>query len=87
MIAPDMATMLAFVFTDAPLSARVLQKLLSDGVTDQPRGGARSHLEWARRHFGPWVVSGLRGKDYRQGMECKRPTPTMVEVERERTVV
>jgi glutamate N-acetyltransferase/amino-acid N-acetyltransferase len=34
MIAPDMATMLAFVFTDAPLSARVLQKLLSDGVTD-----------------------------------------------------
>ena len=34
MIAPDMATMLAYVFTDAPLSARVLQKLLSDGVTD-----------------------------------------------------
>jgi len=34
MIAPDMATMLSYVFTDAPLSARVLQKLLSDGVTD-----------------------------------------------------
>lgn len=34
MIAPDMATMLSFVFTDAPLSARALQKLLSDGVTD-----------------------------------------------------
>jgi glutamate N-acetyltransferase / amino-acid N-acetyltransferase len=34
MIAPDMATMLAYVFTDAPLSARVLQKLLNDGVTD-----------------------------------------------------
>jgi glutamate N-acetyltransferase/amino-acid N-acetyltransferase len=34
MIAPDMATMLAYVFTDAPLSARVLQKLLSDGVAD-----------------------------------------------------
>ena len=32
MIAPDMATMLSFVFTDAPVSARVLQKLLSDGV-------------------------------------------------------
>ena len=34
MIAPDMATMLAFVFTDAPISARVLQSLLDDGVAD-----------------------------------------------------
>lgn len=34
MIAPDMATMLSYVFTDAPLSARALQKILSDGVTD-----------------------------------------------------
>ncbi len=34
MIAPDMATMLAYVFTDAPVSARVLQRLLSDGVED-----------------------------------------------------
>jgi glutamate N-acetyltransferase / amino-acid N-acetyltransferase len=34
MIAPDMATMLSFVFTDAPVSSRVLQKLLSDGVAD-----------------------------------------------------
>jgi glutamate N-acetyltransferase/amino-acid N-acetyltransferase len=34
MIAPDMATMLAFVFTDAPLSAAVLQKLLREGVDD-----------------------------------------------------
>jgi glutamate N-acetyltransferase / amino-acid N-acetyltransferase len=32
MIAPDMATMLSFVFTDAPISASVLQSLLSDGV-------------------------------------------------------
>ncbi|HTO41199.1 MAG TPA: bifunctional glutamate N-acetyltransferase/amino-acid acetyltransferase ArgJ [Rhizomicrobium sp.] len=32
MIAPDMATMLAFVFTDASLSSAVLQDLLSDGV-------------------------------------------------------
>jgi len=30
MIAPDMATMLAFVFTDAAIPARVLQTLLSD---------------------------------------------------------
>ena len=34
MIAPDMATMLSFVFTDAPIAARVLQSLLAQGVTD-----------------------------------------------------
>ena len=34
MIAPDMATMLSFVFTDAPLSAGVLQALLKAGVAD-----------------------------------------------------
>jgi glutamate N-acetyltransferase/amino-acid N-acetyltransferase len=34
MIAPDMGTMLAFVFTDAPITAPVLQALLKDGVTD-----------------------------------------------------
>ena len=32
MIAPDMATMLSFVFTDAALPPHVLQALLSDGV-------------------------------------------------------
>jgi glutamate N-acetyltransferase / amino-acid N-acetyltransferase len=32
MIAPDMATMLSFVFTDANLSAPVLQELLASGV-------------------------------------------------------
>ncbi len=32
MIAPDMATMLGFVFTDAALSAKVLRKLLARGV-------------------------------------------------------
>jgi glutamate N-acetyltransferase / amino-acid N-acetyltransferase len=34
MIAPDMATMLSFVFTDAPISPRVLQRLLAQGVAD-----------------------------------------------------
>jgi glutamate N-acetyltransferase/amino-acid N-acetyltransferase len=34
MIAPDMATMLAFVFTDAPVSKRVLQSVLKAGVID-----------------------------------------------------
>ena len=34
MIAPDMATMLSFVFTDAPISPRVLQNLIKQGVVD-----------------------------------------------------
>ena len=34
MIAPDMATMLSFVFTDAPIAADVLQALLSKGVVN-----------------------------------------------------
>jgi glutamate N-acetyltransferase/amino-acid N-acetyltransferase len=34
MIAPDMATMLAFVFTDAPIAATALQSLLKTGVED-----------------------------------------------------
>jgi glutamate N-acetyltransferase / amino-acid N-acetyltransferase len=34
MIAPDMATMLAFVFTDAPITAGALQSLLKSGVED-----------------------------------------------------
>jgi glutamate N-acetyltransferase / amino-acid N-acetyltransferase len=34
MIAPDMATMLSFVFTDAPIAAPILQALLSDAVID-----------------------------------------------------
>ena len=32
MIAPDMATMLSFVFTDAPIAAPVLQAMLADSV-------------------------------------------------------
>jgi glutamate N-acetyltransferase/amino-acid N-acetyltransferase len=34
MIAPDMATMLSFVFTDAAVSKSVLQNLLANGVAD-----------------------------------------------------
>ncbi len=34
MIAPDMATMLSFIFTDAPISAGALQSLLKAGVED-----------------------------------------------------
>jgi glutamate N-acetyltransferase / amino-acid N-acetyltransferase len=34
MIAPDMATLLSFVFTDAPIAAPALQSLLTKGVAD-----------------------------------------------------
>src|ERR1700761_434717 len=34
MIAPDMATMLSFIFTDAPITAGALQSLLKAGVED-----------------------------------------------------
>jgi glutamate N-acetyltransferase/amino-acid N-acetyltransferase len=34
MIAPDMATMLSFVFTDAPIAPAILQSLLARGVAD-----------------------------------------------------
>jgi len=34
MIAPDMATLLSFVFTDAPIAAPVLQTLIARGATD-----------------------------------------------------
>jgi glutamate N-acetyltransferase/amino-acid N-acetyltransferase len=34
MIAPDMATMLSFIFTDAPIAAGALQALLKNGVED-----------------------------------------------------
>jgi glutamate N-acetyltransferase/amino-acid N-acetyltransferase len=34
MIAPDMATMLSFIFTDAPISPGALQALLKNGVED-----------------------------------------------------
>jgi glutamate N-acetyltransferase / amino-acid N-acetyltransferase len=34
MIAPDMATLLSFVFTDAPIAAAALQALLAKGVLD-----------------------------------------------------
>jgi glutamate N-acetyltransferase / amino-acid N-acetyltransferase len=34
MIAPDMATLLSFVFTDAPIAAAALQRLLTEAVAD-----------------------------------------------------
>ena len=50
MIAPDMATMLSFVATDAPIAAPVLQALLSKGVGAdlQRRHRRQRHLD--QRH-------------------------------------
>ena len=47
MIAPDMATMLSFIFTDAPIAARALQALLNEGVDRhlQRRDHRRRHLD------------------------------------------
>ena len=55
MIAPDMATMLAFVFTDAPIAAGALQSLL--------KSRRRRHLQCRhrrRRHLDLGYVAGLR---------------------------
>lgn len=35
-------------------------------------------LEWARHHFGPWLVKGLRGIRHGAGVEAKRPELTPV---------
>jgi glutamate N-acetyltransferase/amino-acid N-acetyltransferase len=43
MIAPDMATMLGYVFTDAAVARAGLQ---SDGESDRPRGTASTPLRW-----------------------------------------
>lgn len=40
-------------------------------------------LQWGLKHFGPWVVKGMRGQQYRQGAECKRPEPGVIEVQRD----
>ena len=47
MIAPDMATMLSFVFTDAPIAAPALQAIVSGAVVDtlQCRDDRRRHLD------------------------------------------
>ena len=51
MIAPDMATMLCFIFTDAAIAQPVLQRLLTRHVADhlQLHDGRRRHLD--QRHL------------------------------------
>ena len=50
MIAPDMATMLSFVMTDAPIAAPVLQALLSKGVGRQLQRDHRRQRHLDLRH-------------------------------------
>ena len=62
MIAPDMATMLSFVFTDAPIAAPLLQTLL-----DETR---RRHLQRGdhrRRHLDLRHAAGVRDRRRRSG--------------------
>lgn len=40
-------------------------------------------LQWGLKHFGPWVVQGMRGPQYRQGSECKRPQARVIEVQQD----
>ena len=72
MIAPDMATMLTFVFTDAPISAPVLQALLQAGVTDtlQRRHRRQRHLDL--RHL---LV--VRHRRSRRTWRAESPRPTI----------
>ena len=61
MIAPDMATMLAFVFTDAPISAAILQR--------PAQGRRRRHLQRGdhrRRHLDVGHAAGLRHRRRRR---------------------
>src|SRR5262249_23627602 len=66
MIAPDMATMLAFIFTDAAIAAPALQSMLSAGVrdsfnavtVDSDTSTSDTLLLFATGQTGPRVASG-----------------------------
>ena len=61
MIAPDMATMLSFVVTDAPIAAPVLQALLSAGIDKTLQRGHRRQRHLDQRH-----AAALRDRRGRQ---------------------
>ena len=73
MIAPDMATMLSFIATDAPLSAGVLQALLSKGVDRQFQRRHRRQRHLDQRHAD--AVRDRRGCQARRA--CPSTTPRM----------
>ena len=79
MIAPDMATMLAFVFTDAPIAAPALQAMLSKSVSGivQRDHGRQRHLDL--RHAAA-VRHGRGGKARRaENSRRQRPPPRAVQ--------
>ena len=53
MIAPDMATMLVFIFTDAAIPARILQKLLTQASAKMLRGSRAASWRWKLHGFLP----------------------------------
>ncbi len=63
MIAPDMATMLAFVFTDANLPAAVLQECLSAG-----RGSVLQFHHGGFRHLHQRHAAAVRHRQGRASM-------------------
>ena len=65
MIMPDMATMLSFVFTDAPIAAPLLQKLLSED-----RRGHLQRGDHRRRHLDLRHADGVR--DRRRQSKARR---------------
>ena len=71
MIAPDMATMLSFVVTDAPIAAPVLQALLSKGVTAKLQRHHRRQRHLDLRHAP--AVRHRQGAGRRAGHEPPRP--------------
>ena len=62
MIAPDMATMLSFVFTDAPIGARALQALL-----ERRRRRHLQRRDHRRRHLDLRYAAGVRDRRRRCG--------------------
>ena len=70
MIAPDMATMLSFVFTDAPIAAPLLQTLLRE-----IRRGHLQRGDHRRRHLDLRHADGVRDRRRRAARRrSARPT-------------
>ena len=70
MIAPDMATMLSFVATDAPIAAPVLQSLLSGGVGQDLQRHHRRQRHVDQRHAA--VVCDGRCRKARRAADRQR---------------
>ena len=74
MIAPDMATMLAFVFTDAAIAAPALQAMLSSGVKDS----FNAITVDSDTSTSDTLLLFATGQDRPACGECARPSPRSV---------